>query len=141
MPALLDSNVWSTPECALCPNRCAGVHGCSCRDLGASGDCGAGRYGFSRGHRCPPGRRDRNRDLAAAAPGAISAPIQAAVPNTITLSLCPETPSPPQQLSVSLPPAPAKADVVFAFDVTSSMNPCSIRPREMRTASGTTWQS
>ncbi len=41
-------------------------------------------------------------------------------PITVTLSLCPETSS-PQRIEVTLPPAPIKADVLFLFDVTSSM--------------------
>ncbi len=43
-------------------------------------------------------------------------------PTLLTLSVCPATPSPIQNLMVSIPPSPGKADVVFVFDVSGSMN-------------------
>lgn len=57
---------------------------------------------------------------ATAAPG-VAAPLSVPSPVSVTLKLCPETPSVPQRVDVSLPPAPAKADVLFVFDVTGSM--------------------
>jgi hypothetical protein len=40
---------------------------------------------------------------------------------TITWSGCPAQSAPSQKLSIMIPPAPTQADIVFAFDVTSSM--------------------
>ena len=48
-------------------------------------------------------------------------PLPTPVAVSVTLSLCPGTPSPRYVMKVDLPPVPTQADVLFAFDVSSSM--------------------
>lgn len=63
----------------------------------------------------------RKAFIAAALPTPVPPVAVATTPMTITMTACPGDAPQGQQLTFTLPPAPIKADVLFMFDVTQSM--------------------